>query len=111
MNLKYSSFSPLQEFWGQYLIAGIRCCAPPTNPTLIEYDVLDRQTKVTLPDNTETEIAYGFEDSLFLTKVTDAKEKEKKTLKDIKRRKRGRFSFQKKDLKSICYIDMSHKEN
>ncbi|MDH3976685.1 MAG: hypothetical protein OEV42_20680, partial [Deltaproteobacteria bacterium] len=56
----------------------------PKNPTLFEYDVLDRQTRITLPDNSFSTIVYGFEDNLFMTKVTDGEGKIKNSLKDLR---------------------------
>ena len=46
-------------------------------PTKTAYDVLDRTTKVTIPDQTSTSMAYGFGndrngDLQFKTRVTDA---------------------------------------
>jgi YD repeat-containing protein len=32
----------------------------PVPPTVFQYDVLDRKTKITLPDNTSTTFAFGF---------------------------------------------------
>ncbi|MFV0390560.1 MAG: toxin TcdB middle/N-terminal domain-containing protein, partial [Paludibacteraceae bacterium] len=43
-----------------------------SHKTLTEYDVLDRVTKVTLPDGTITETAYSIDGGLLKTLVTDA---------------------------------------
>jgi RHS repeat-associated protein len=59
---------------------------PLKNETTFTYDVLDRTTNVTLPDDTTTSTSYGFEGGLFLTHVIDAELNEKKTFKDIKDR-------------------------
>jgi hypothetical protein len=32
----------------------------PVSPTVTAFDVLDRPTRVTMPDNTTTTVSYGF---------------------------------------------------
>jgi len=41
-------------------------------PTVTEYDVLDRPVRVTYPDSTFTETAYGVADHVQVATVTDA---------------------------------------
>ena len=58
-------------------------------PTTMAYDVLDRNTKTTIPDGAFTTIAYGFgADRLGLTQfettVTDANGKQKQTHRDVR---------------------------
>lgn len=58
-------------------------------PTVMEYDVLDRNTRTTIPDRTSTTIAYGFgADRVgaiqFETVVTDANNVEKRTYRDAR---------------------------
>ena len=58
-------------------------------PTRMEYDVLDRTTKATIPDNTATTTAYGFGAdragvTQFQTTVTDANGIQKKTYQDVR---------------------------
>ena len=48
-------------------------------PTVTEYDVLDRPVKVTYPDSTFTETAYGVADHVQVVTVTDALGNESKT--------------------------------
>jgi RHS repeat-associated protein len=57
-------------------------------PTRTEFDVLDRATRVTLPDNTATTMAYGFGADRngqvqFQTVVTDANGKQKISYRDV----------------------------
>lgn len=54
------------------------------NPTRFSYDLLDRTLTTTLPDDAVTAMSYGFEDGMFVTVVTDAEGKVKKTLKDVR---------------------------
>ncbi|MEN8135138.1 MAG: SpvB/TcaC N-terminal domain-containing protein, partial [Thermodesulfobacteriota bacterium] len=60
--------------------------AAPKNPTIFEYDVLDRTTATAFPNDEPTLLTteYGFEDGLFLTQTTDPKVKVKKTVKDVR---------------------------
>jgi RHS repeat-associated protein len=44
---------------------------PLKNPSATQYDVLDRATLVTLPDNSTMQTAYAIENSQFKTTVTD----------------------------------------
>ncbi|RKZ73861.1 MAG: sugar-binding protein, partial [Candidatus Parabeggiatoa sp. nov. 1] len=58
-------------------------------PTVTTYDVLDRNIRTTIPDNTSTEMAYGFGldrhgQRQFLTRVTDANDISKETYKDVR---------------------------
>jgi len=58
-------------------------------PTRTQYDVLDRSTQTTLPDNTTTTSAYGFGQDrsslvMFETRVTDALGKVKFSYRDVK---------------------------
>jgi len=58
-------------------------------PTKTEFDVLDRATKVTAPDNTLTQTAYGFGTDRdhkvqFLTRVTDANGIAKESYRNVR---------------------------
>ena len=48
-------------------------------PTVTEYDVLDRPVRVTYPDNSVTETAYGVAGHVQVVTVTDALGNESKT--------------------------------
>jgi RHS repeat-associated protein len=69
---------------------GVLNATPDTvQPTRMTYDVLDRNTSVTLPDNTATTIAYGFgQDRGGLTQfeavVKDGNGKQKRTYRDVR---------------------------
>ncbi len=59
-------------------------------PTRMSYDVLDRPTRVTLPDDTSSTVAYGFGPdragaTRFETVSTDANGKEKRNYTDLRR--------------------------
>jgi RHS repeat-associated protein len=61
----------------------------PVTPTRSEYDVLDRQTKLTLPDNATTTTAYGFGPdragaTRFEVTVTDAKGIPVRSYRDVR---------------------------
>lgn len=67
-------------------------------PTQTGFDVMDRQTSVTLPDNTTTTIAYGFgEDNFnrlcFKTTLIDALLNQTDTYEDIRKRKLSTTDF------------------
>ena len=58
-------------------------------PTRMEYDILDRNTKTTIPDGTSTQITYGLGTdrngaTQFETIVTDANNKQKSTYRDVR---------------------------
>lgn len=58
-------------------------------PTVMTYDILDRNTKTTIPDNTSTSIAYGFGpdrngQTQFETIVTDANGIQKRNYRDVR---------------------------
>ncbi|MFZ3090664.1 MAG: SpvB/TcaC N-terminal domain-containing protein [Nitrospirota bacterium] len=57
--------------------------------TRMEYDILDRNIRTTIPDGTSTAISYGFGadrtgQMQFETTVTDANNKQKKTYRDVR---------------------------
>lgn len=54
------------------------------NPTLTAYDVLDRTTLATLPDNSTFRSAYSIEEGRFKTVVTDPEGKIKQTYHDVR---------------------------
>lgn len=61
----------------------------PVDPTVMDYDVLDRNVKTTLPDKTATSTTYGFGSdragaTQFETTVTDANQVQKKTYRGIR---------------------------
>jgi RHS repeat-associated protein len=58
-------------------------------PTRFTYDILDRQTSVTLPDGTTTTTSYGFGPdrsgtTQFMTTATDANGRQKVTFRDVR---------------------------
>jgi RHS repeat-associated protein len=58
-------------------------------PTRMDYDILDRNTRTTIPDGTSTSIAHGFGTDRvgllqFQTTVTDANSKQKQTYRDVR---------------------------
>ncbi|WP_019143026.1 SpvB/TcaC N-terminal domain-containing protein [Noviherbaspirillum massiliense] len=81
-----SQYYPVTEALGR---AGIfNEAVDSVAPTRTEYDVLDRVTRTTLPDNTFTTMAYGFGADRngvqqFQTVVTDANGKQKVSYRDV----------------------------
>jgi len=64
-------------------------------PTKTEFDILDRPTKVTLPDNAVTQTNYSISPTnkglmAFRTEMTDAEDKIRETFTDIRKRERAK---------------------
>jgi RHS repeat-associated protein len=81
-------FYPTTEAHDASLLGVFNQATDTVTPTLMTYDVIDRNTEIRLPDNTSTTTTYGFGEDRsqidqFLTTVEDAKHNRVKTFQDV----------------------------
>ncbi|HET6349831.1 MAG TPA: toxin TcdB middle/N-terminal domain-containing protein, partial [Candidatus Krumholzibacteria bacterium] len=53
-------------------------------PTITDFDVLDREVRITIPDDSTTTMAYSIAGERFLTVTTDANGKVRRTFRDVR---------------------------